>query len=659
MSENAASSSVLSVALARLWRRRAWILAGVVAAVAITGAATLLVPPVYTAHADILIENTGRTTVATEREVLRSRGLALAVVADMKLMDDPSFNSAVQSGGIEHDKGYKGVAVHAAAQADGPAGVMDRALGTVTERFLARLRVTSAPGAGVLRISYDDRDPARAALIANRIAALYLDRRLAAQMDAQAQVTQWSAARIETLRATLATAEEKLLSFRREHKLPDDVVPATPAPMIETLRTAPNHAALLAEYRAHDAALRTKVANLSRRYGEKHPKMVAARAALAESQKRLRAAGEPVAPLPPAKEKTPAPALDPAARERLAVLMRDAHAARQMFDGFLAAQNTAVQPPLPSAGARLISPAVIPDVPSWPPLRLWLMMAAAGSFGVLCLLALLLGQGRRTFRTAQDIESHTGLPCYALVPMVAGAGATDGTPLADAVLSPAARHAAESLRSLRAMTSLRAPDGAERPRVITITSSYPGEGKSTLAAWLARTAAQSGERVIIVDCDMRRPALHRTFGVVRGKSLPDYLQGDARLEDIVHTGDAGGVHMIFAAAVPDRALELLSGERLHRLVAALRKTYDLVILDAPACMAVTDPLLLARQADLTLYNVIWNETPRTVLDTALRLFAARDRDRLALVINKVDMHGYVAYGYGEAPLDYIPTAAAA
>ena len=654
---DAPAKTTLSALLARLWRRRAWIAAGVVAATVITGAAAMIVPPVYTAHAEILIENAGASTVATEREVLRSRGIALAAVADLKLMDDPAFNPAVQDGSLEREKGYKGVSVHRPAQPDAPAGVMDRALGDITEKFRARLAVAATPGTGVLRVSYSDPDAARAALGANRVAALYLERRLAAQMDSQAQVSQWSADRLEKLRAAMAAADEKLIAFRRAHKLPDDSAPAPPAIIAEALAAAPQ-APMLAEYRAHDAALRVKIADLSKRYGEKHPKMIAARAALAESQKRLRAAGVPAKDLPPA-ESQKTERLDAAAQAQLAALTRDARAARQMFDSFLAT-HTALQTPPATAlaiGARLISPAVIPAHPAWPPLRRWLMLSAAGSFVLLCLLALIAGQGRRAFRTAQEIEDHTGLPCYALVPSVADDGA--GTPAADLILSPGAHHAAESLRSLRAMTMLRAAEGAERPRVIAITSSYPGEGKSTLAAWLARTAAKSGERVIVVDCDMRRPALHKAFGAVRGKTLCDYLDNDAKLEDVVHTGDPGGVHMIFAASVPARALELLAGERLHRLIAALRKTYDLVILDAPACMAVTDPLLLARQADLTLYNVVWNDTPRHILDTALRLFAPRDRERLALVVNKVDVHNYAAYGYGDVRYDYTPASASA
>ena len=134
----------------------------------------------------------------------------------------------------------------------------------------------------------------------------------------------------------------------------------------------------------------------------------------------------------------------------------------------------------------------------------------------------------------------------------------------------------------------------------------------------------------------------------------DYLSGDARLEDIVQTDDAGGVHMIFANAVPGRALDLLSGDKLHRLIASLRKTYDLVILDAPACMAVTDPLLLARQSDMTFYNITWNDSPAMVIDMALRQFGPADRTRLGLVMNRVDLAAHAAYGYGDVRYDYVP-----
>jgi uncharacterized protein involved in exopolysaccharide biosynthesis len=285
-----------------LWRRKLAVAAGVVLTTALVWAGAALVPPLYTARASILVEPRGPAPLmlAAEREVLLSRGLALAVVDDLRLMDDPAFNarlSAPAGAGA-----YKGIAVHEPAQDDVPAGVMDRARGDVLERFRAGLVVTGTPESNVLHIAYSDRDPVRAALAANRLAGLYADRRLAAQREEEEQTLQWLAERLETLRATMLAAEEKLIAFTATG---DDIEPppAAPAPL--------DRAAILDEYKAHDDALRRQLTELSQRYGEKHPEIRNLRAAIAESGKRLRS--QAVAITPPA---LPPPVTAPAARER-------------------------------------------------------------------------------------------------------------------------------------------------------------------------------------------------------------------------------------------------------------------------------------------------------------------------------------------------------
>jgi capsular exopolysaccharide synthesis family protein len=635
---NGARTSFIAPYLSRLWRRKYIIGAGVVLVTALVWGAALLVPPVYTAQASLLIES---GDVASERVVLRSRGLAQAVITDLRLMDDPHFNPALATAAPEK---FKGPALHNAAQSDIPPGLMDRTQGAVIDVLLARVAVDADGQGAVLHLSYRDADPVRAALIANRFATLYAERRLSAQMEQQNSTTAWLAARLETLRAQMAEADNKLLHFRTTHDLP-----AAPP---DDLPADDDRAVVLAEYRTHDAELRVKLASLAERYGDRHPKMMAVRAALAESEKRLRSITLRESPAAAAK---PVPVPDDSVSAEQQKLAREAATARQMFDSFLRTWQDLQTPPLDlSSGARLISPAIIPSSPDYPPTRDWLMAAAGGSLALFSLMALCTGITQRTFRTGQDIEDHTGLSCYALLPALTSDPASVAP--ADLILSPTASQAAESVRSLRAMITLRTPAGGERPRVITLTSSYQGEGKSTLAAWLARSATQSKEKVIIIDCDLRRPALHKSFGIVRDKTLVDYLDGKATLEQVVNTSDPGGVHIICARSVPPRALDLLGSDKLHRLITALRKTYDLVILDAPACMAVTDPLLLARQSDLTLYNVIWNETPRAVLDTALRLFNPADRTRMALVLNKVDLSAYAAYGYGDVRYEYVAAA---
>jgi capsular exopolysaccharide synthesis family protein len=637
--------------LAVLWRRKLSIVTGVAITTALAWSFAVLWPPTYTAHAALLLEadNIPLSAIASEAEVLRSRGLAEAVIEDLDLMDDPDFNPHLHAIPAE-DKKFKSLSVHRAVQDSVPAGVMDRALGQVIEGFIARLDVDAAPDSRVLHIRFRDSRAPRAALVANRIAALYAERRLAAALEAREQVTRVLAARLEKAQEDMSGAEDSLLQFAASQQVPVKM---------ESIGAIPPHP--LSAYRAEVDAARATVLHLSARYGAKHPKMKAAQAVLAAAQKRLQQAtdnNDIPPPLPPAggPEKS-AVAGDggDAAHEvslvTLPLLERQAASARKHYESVMrSVEENESLPQITGPGVRLISAAVIPAKPSFPPRRLVLLAGAGGGFVVFCLLALAGMHTRRTFRSAQELEDYTGLPCYALIPETP---ARHGVP-ADAILAPQAANMAESVRSLRAMLALRAAPGQPRPRVVSITSSYPGEGKTTLSAWLARAAAKGGERVIVVDADMRRPSLHKAFARTRGKTLVDYLSGDARLEDIVQTGDAGGVHMIFANAVPGRALDLLAGDKLHRLVAALRKTYDLVILDAPACMAVTDPLLLARQADLTLYNITWNDTPAMVIDMALRQFGATDYARLGLVLNRVDLAAHAAYGYGDVRYDYTP-----
>lgn len=578
--------------LSHIWRRKAGI---AVATLIMTGTAwgTLSVMPrLYTAQAEILID-VGNPT--NERAVLASRGMALRVIDDLRLMDDPAFNRHLPAAQAEGDAAYKGLAVHKSADVAMPSGVMDRTRGAAAERFLSRLHVAHSEKAAVVSVAYADANPVRAALVANRLAMLYIAER---QEEAAAAIA-----------------------------LPVIVPAAGSAVTAWTPRLPPPPPADNSQAdRRHHAELQEKLARLLTRYGEKHPEIRALRAALAESKKNL------AAPLPPPPPSTPVAATEEPA---------------------IAAPAAAI--PAPPAGARLISPATIPDTPSWPPLRQFVVTIGLLTLLFTALMAVIAGRMRQGFRTAQGLEDHTGLPCYAMLPLVAHDN--PATPLADLTLLQEGAQAAESVRSLRAMTALRVPAEGERPRVIAMTSSYQGEGKSTTCAWLARAAAQAGEKTIIIDCDMRRPAQHKIFAATRGKTLTDYLEDQAKIEDIIQTTDSGGVHIIYASASPGRALDLLSSDRFARLIAALRKIYDVVLLDAPAAMAVTDPLVLARHADLTIYNVVWNDTPRDVIESGLRTVRAAARGPIALVLNKVDLKAQAAYGYGDVRYEYMPEAA--
>jgi len=172
---------------------------------------------------------------------------------------------------------------------------------------------------------------------------------------------------------------------------------------------------------------------------------------------------------------------------------------------------------------------------------------------------------------------------------------------------------------------------------------------------LAMVAAKSGERVCVVDCDLRRPALHKAFGIGNARGVADYLSDRLGLDEVIYRKDPSGVHLVTAKPVPSYSLTLLTSGRMERMIELLREQYDLVILDAPSSLAFADARVLARMVDQTLYVVAWNRTRRESVIASLKAYADMGYADLALVLNKVDLAEYlrdsaaaVIYQYGQA-----------
>jgi len=159
--------------------------------------------------------------------------------------------------------------------------------------------------------------------------------------------------------------------------------------------------------------------------------------------------------------------------------------------------------------------------------------------------------------------------------------------------------AAEAFRSLR--TALHFSALGREKKVLLVTSAFPGEGKTTLSGNLAVTLAQAGERVLLVGCDLRKPTLEDMFGGTRSDGLTEVLVGDVKVEDVIrHTG-LFRLDFLPAGTTPPNPAELLGSDRMHSLIDELRDRYDIILLDAPPVLAVTDATVLTSVAD----QVVW------------------------------------------------------
>jgi capsular exopolysaccharide synthesis family protein len=180
----------------------------------------------------------------------------------------------------------------------------------------------------------------------------------------------------------------------------------------------------------------------------------------------------------------------------------------------------------------------------------------------------------------------------------------------------------------------------------------PGEGKTTTALALASAAAASGLRTIIVDCDMRQPSMHVNLGASNELGLSDYLTGNAQLEDLIHIDDRSGLHYICAGRLPPSPTDLLSSGRMKQLLQQLAAAFQMVMLDTPPILAVSDALLLVRSVDKTIFVVRWERTRRDVALSGLKAVFDAGARVGGLVLTQVNLRKHAQYDYSDSGIYY-------
>ena len=211
----------------------------------------------------------------------------------------------------------------------------------------------------------------------------------------------------------------------------------------------------------------------------------------------------------------------------------------------------------------------------------------------------------------------------------------------------------EAYRSLRTNITFALP--GNECKCIGVTSSMPGEGKSTTAANLAISLGQIGKRVILVDCDMRLPTVAAKFRVNAVPGLSDFLVGHAPIEDALRNAERHGIHLLPAGNIPPDATGLLEARQLERLFAALRKNYDYIIVDLPPVITVPDASILSKYLDGYLMVVRERETEHRAVKEMLRRLQMTEAKILGFVVTGSDSEGqkskygsYYRYGgYGK------------
>lgn len=563
----------------------------------------------------------------------------------------------------------------------------------LVDMFLSGLSVEAGGTSLVIDLSYISPDPEMAALATNTVADIYILEQLNAKYEATERANRWLADRVGELRLRVQASSRNLESFRRRAGLVNigdttlyaqqlaelnsqligsrTVLAEAEARynqvqrLLETPGGLDSAAAvlespLIQRLREQESELTRNIAELETQYRDAHPKMMLARSELEDLQKKINQEVNKVAinlgneleiteirqeKLVAEVEKLQERVGEQNQAEvKLGELSSVALADRELYETVLARfkQVDTQQQQIIEPDARVISYATAPNSPSRP--RKGLIIGAglilSGLIGFL--LAFVREQLESGFRTIDQVEDATGIPAIAMLPRVSGASKEGKAPY-DLVIDKPTSSYSEAMRTLR--TALLLSDVDRPPRTISITSSVPSEGKTTASLSLARAAAKSGQKVLIIDCDLRKPSLHKALQVPNSQGIVDYLSHEKELEDIIEIDFKSEAHYILAGPTVSNATDVLASNLMSELLEALADTYDLVVLDTPPVLAVSDTLVLGRQVDKTVFIVEWNKTRRSAAANALKQVIASGADVAGVVLSQVDVKKFDRY-YG-------------
>ncbi len=351
---------------------------------------------------------------------------------------------------------------------------------------------------------------------------------------------------------------------------------------------------------------------------------------------------------------------------QLALLSQEANSSRKLYeDLYTRLQEADVSAGVKATNITMVDPArpeAVPVSPRWTRnLELGVLLGALLGIG----LAYLVENIKRTVVSQTDVEELTGASVLAIIPLFrssshnsrrpaekSGGAASNGvtTDPRLLILKHPGSAEAEAIRSLRTSLMLSRPNGG--PRVLLITSCIPGEGKSTVTANLAMSFAQHNKKVIIVEADMRRPSMLHVLDVPNNAGLSSVLAGVSTFEDtVIRSVQVKGLDVLPAGPPPPLPSELLGSRAFDELLDMLRTNYDMVIIDSPPALMLTDAVVIAPKSDGVIWVVRAGVVTRSLLVRAMQVIQRTRMPVIGFLLNGItrslDPYGYsYEYGYG-------------
>lgn len=618
----------------------------------------------------------------TEVAILSGDSLMLSVARQMNLNNNADFLDV--KGPIPH------------TSLDDPAVRQD-----TIGQLQAGLSIQLVPKTDIIRISYDALNPKLATDIVNTVIATYIQNSFQTRFRSTQRVSQWLSGQLDDLKQQVETSQEQVMDLQRRlgilgfdpthnqisssledlsraqgsarlarivaearYRIVAGMDPSTMEGSIETTPgTAPGE---LTGLRSQIAVARASYAQMQATLGPNHPSAKALRAQIDELQKeinneqnRLLIQAKQNFVVARANETETTAALERQKADayklrddlvEYTIRQREFETNRTLYEGLSERLRTAgVQAGLESLEIDIVDQALLPASPLQQSQSSLIITTIVFALMGGVVVAFLLESLDTGLRSIAEIEAVTDLPSLAVIPRARRSSAEQASHLTTAqrnigLLTQPKSQFAEAFRSLR--TSLLLSTVGQAPKRILFTSATPSEGKTTVATNLACVLAQGGERVLIIDADLRRPNVHHRFGLNGRVGLTTLLTGATSFEDSLQkVPEIPNLDVLPSGPVPPLPTEMLSSEAMNALLAKCSDLYAHIVIDSPPILSVTDGVILARDADAVVLVVRHGKSSKQIVRRARDLLIRSGAPITGVVLNAVDLRSPEYYGY--------------